>query len=99
MQNISKIGTMVLEKKSFSFILYNHHINAKYEISLKLAQYFYRKYHLIFFVNGLPRQLKSPNNFHKNFISVIRTLSLIFLRKISFLAQRVHLSEILRHFS
>ena len=30
---------------------------------------------------------------------VIRTLSLIFLSKISFLAQRVHVSEILRHFS
>ena len=40
-----------------------------------------------------------PCNFHKNFIYVIRTLSLIFLRKISFLAQRVHVSEILRHFS
>ena len=30
---------------------------------------------------------------------VIRTLSLIFLWKISFLAQKVHVSEILRHFS
>ena len=30
---------------------------------------------------------------------VIRTLSLIFLRKISFLAQKVHVSEILCHFS
>ena len=38
-------------------------------------------------------------NFHKNFIYVIRTLFLIFLRKISFLAQRVHVSEILRHFA
>ena len=40
-----------------------------------------------------------PCNFHKNFIYVIRTLSLILLWKISFLAQKVHLSEILRHFS
>ena len=40
-----------------------------------------------------------PCNFHKNFIYVIRTLSLIFLWKISFLAQRAHVSEILRHFS
>ena len=32
----------------FSLILYIHHINAKYEISLKLAQYFHRKCHLIF---------------------------------------------------
>ena len=30
---------------------------------------------------------------------VIRTLSLIFLGKISFLAQKVHVSETLRHFS
>ena len=30
---------------------------------------------------------------------VIRTLSLIFLCKISFLAQKVHVSKILRHFS
>ena len=36
----------------FSLILYIHHINAKYEISLKLAQYFYRKCHLKFFMNG-----------------------------------------------
>ena len=34
----------------FSLILYIHHINAKYEISLKLAQYFYRKCHLKFFM-------------------------------------------------
>ena len=33
-------------------ILYNYHINAKYEISFKLAQYFYRKCHLNLFVNG-----------------------------------------------
>ena len=46
----------------------------------------------------LPWQPKLPCNFHKNFIYVIRTLSLIFLWKISFLAQRVHVSEILRHF-
>ena len=32
----------------FSLILYNYHVNAKYEISLKLAQYFYWKCHLIF---------------------------------------------------
>ena len=36
----------------FSLILYIHHINAKYEISLKLAQYFYVKCHLKFFMNG-----------------------------------------------
>ena len=42
---------------------------------------------------------KLPCNFHKNFIYVIRTLSLILLLKISYLAQRVHVSEILRHFS
>ena len=30
----------------FSLILYIHYINAKYEISFKLAQYFYRKCHL-----------------------------------------------------
>ena len=42
---------------------------------------------------------KVAMQFHTNFIYVIRTLSLIFLWKISFLAQRVHVSEILRHFS
>ena len=72
MQNISLIGTVVLEIKSFerflsymgmaaslnfksyffSLILYKQHINAKYEISLKLAQYFHRKCHLNFFMNG-----------------------------------------------
>ena len=52
-----------------------------------------------FFHERLPWQPKLPCNFHKNFIYVIRTLSLIFLWKISFLAQRVHVSEILRHFS
>ena len=36
----------------FSLILYNQHINAKYEISLKLAQYLHRKCHLKFFMNG-----------------------------------------------
>ena len=36
----------------FSLILYMHHINAKYEISLKLAQYFHRKCHLKFFMNS-----------------------------------------------
>ena len=36
----------------FSLISYIHHINATYEISLKLAQYFYRKCHLKFFMNG-----------------------------------------------
>ena len=51
------------------------------------------------FYERLPWQPKLPCNFHENFIYVIRTLSLIFLRKISFLAQRVHVSEILRHFS
>ena len=52
-----------------------------------------------FFHEQLPWQLKLPCNFHKNFIYVIKTLSLIFLGIISFLAQRVHVSEILRHFS
>ena len=51
-----------------------------------------------FFHERLPWQPKLPCNFHKNFIHVIRTLSLIFLWKISFLAQRVHVSEFLRHF-
>ena len=51
------------------------------------------------FHERLPWQPKLPCNFHKNFIYVIRTLSLILLWKISFLAQRVHVSEILRHFS
>ena len=57
MQNISQIGPVVLEEKSFEwyiiyghgshlaiwimtcfcYILYNHHINAKDEILLKLA--------------------------------------------------------------
>ena len=46
----------------------------------------------------MPWQPKLPCKFHKNFIYVIRTLSLIFLWKINFLAQRVHVSEILRHF-
>ena len=36
----------------FNLILYTYHINAKYEISLNLAQYFYRKCHLKFFMNG-----------------------------------------------
>ena len=52
-----------------------------------------------FFHVRLPWQPKLSCNFHKIFIYVIRTLSLIFLWKISFLAQRVHVSEILRHFS
>ena len=52
-----------------------------------------------FFHVRLPWQPKLPCNFHKIFIYVITTLSLIFLWKISFLAQRVHVSEILRHFS
>ena len=51
------------------------------------------------FHERLPWQPKLPGNFHKNFIYVIRTLSLLFLWKISFLAQRVHVSEILCHFS
>ena len=83
----------------FSLALYTHHINAKYEISLKLAQYFHRKCHLKIFHERLSWQPKLPCNFHKNFIYVIRTLSLIFLLKISFLAQRVHVMEILHHFS
>ena len=36
----------------FSLILYIYHIHAKYDISLKLAQYFNRKCHLIFFMYG-----------------------------------------------
>ena len=52
-----------------------------------------------FFHVWLPWQPKLPSNFHKIFIYVIRTLSLIFLWKISFLAQKVHVLEILRHFS
>ena len=42
---------------------------------------------------------KVAMQFYKNFIFIIRTLYLIFLLKISFLAQRGHVSEILRHFS
>ena len=60
----------------FSLILYIYHICAKNEISLKLASYFHRKCHLIFHVR-LPWQPKFPCNFHKIFIYVIRTLSLI----------------------
>ena len=52
-----------------------------------------------FFQVRLPWQPKVPYNFHKNFMYTIRTLSLIFLWKISFLAQKVHVSEILCHFS
>ena len=52
-----------------------------------------------FFQVRLPWQPKLPYNFHKNFMYVIRTWSLIFLWNISFLAQKVHVSEILRHFS
>ena len=33
-------------------ILYIYHINAKFEISYKLPQYFYRKCHLKFFMTG-----------------------------------------------
>ena len=36
----------------FSLVLYIHHINAKYGISFKLAQYFHRKCHSKFFMNG-----------------------------------------------
>ena len=39
-----------------------------------------------------------PCNFHKNIINVINALSSISLWKISYLAQRVHVSEILGHF-
>ena len=83
----------------FSLILYIHHKNAKYEISLKLAQYFQRKCHLQFFMNPYHGNQSCYAIFKKTFIYVIRTLSLIFLCKISFLAQRVHVSEILSHFS
>ena len=37
---------------NFSLILFMHHINAKYEISFKLAQYIHRKCHLKFFMNS-----------------------------------------------
>ena len=43
-------------------------------------------------------QPKLPIYFHKNLIYLISILSSIFLWKISYLAQRVHVSEILRHF-
>ena len=36
----------------FSLILYIYHIYAKDEISLKLAAYFHRKCHIIFFMYG-----------------------------------------------
>ena len=72
----------------FSLILYNNYINAKYEISLKLAKKFHRKCHLNFFMYGSHGNQKLPCNFHKDFIYVIKILSLIFLRKISFIAQR-----------
>ena len=52
-----------------------------------------------FFQVRLPWQPKLPYNFHKNFMYAVRTLSLLFLWKISFLAQKVHVSQILRHFS
>ena len=69
----------------FSLILYNHHIKAKYEISLQLAQYFHRKCHLKFFMNRC-MATKVAMEFSLNFISVyvIRTLSLIFLWNIVF---------------
>ena len=50
---------------NLSLILYMHRINAKYEISFKLAQYFHRKCHLKFFHEQLPWQPKLPCNFHK----------------------------------
>ena len=83
----------------FNLILYIHHINAQCEISLKLAQYFPRKCHLKFFMNGCHGNQSCHAIFIKASLYEIRTLSLIFLWKISFLAQRVHVSEILRHFS
>ena len=53
-----------------------------------------------FFHKRLPWQPMLPYNFHKNIIYVISTLFfLLILSKISFLAQGVHVSEILRHFS
>ena len=51
-----------------------------------------------------PCQPKLQCNFHKNFIYVISACSSIFLwqisylRQISYLAQRVHVSKLLRHF-
>ena len=73
-------------------------MNAKYEIPFKLAQNFHRKCHLNFFMNSCHGNQSCHAIFIKNFMYVIRTLSLIFLWKITFLAQSVHVSEILRHF-
>ena len=81
----------------FNLILYIYHINAYNEISLKLAQHFHRKCHLKFFMNGCHGNQSCHAIFIKLHI-VIRTLLLIFLWKISFLAKRVHVLEILRHF-
>ena len=58
--------------------LVNYHINAKYEISIKLAQYFHREMSFEIFRERLPWQLKLPCNFHKSFIYAIKTLFLIF---------------------
>ena len=51
-----------------------------------------------FFHERLPWQPKLPCNSYKNFIYVISTLSSIILSKINDLAQRAHVSKILRHF-
>ena len=42
----------------FSLVLYIYHINAKYEISLKLASYFHRKCHLFFFLSTVAMATK-----------------------------------------
>ena len=43
---------LILNHDLFILILCYHQINAKYEISFKLAQYFHRKCHLNCFMNG-----------------------------------------------
>ena len=69
-----------LEFQSITFLVnfvQPSYINAKYEISLKLAQYFHRS--LEIFHEWLPWQPKLPCNFHKNFIYVNNTMSFIFV--------------------
>ena len=49
----------------FSLVLYIYLINAKYEISFKLAQYFHRKCHSKFFMNGCHGNQSCHANFSK----------------------------------
>ena len=58
----------------FSLILYIHHKNAKYWISLILAQYFYKKCHLNFYMNGSHGNHSCIAIFIKNFIYVIMNI-------------------------